>query len=807
MIARNILQAWRLTLRQPSLSLLKVVGLGMGIAASILLIKYINWQWNFDRFHDHLNNIARIETHHHDPNSADTRTHAITYSGLPVLVKEKFPEVQSFVRFGRWIANDVVIRHEDELYRDDGLFFCDASFFEIFSFPLLAGDAKTALSDPNSVVLTKSLAHRFFGDTPALGKEILFENMKPLLVTGVVEDPPAQSHIQFDLLASLSTMTNWGLQVYGDQQLESAYVYSYLLLRNGTDLNELATAISREFKTRETTKAAYDSFSLRKMADIHLYASIEGDLTGNGDGNNIWILGGIALLILILGWINYFNIFFAYALERTTSLSIQRIVGADRSDLFAHLLTNAGLGIAISTILGVSMAIMAEPWISAQFGIPLFEVGLLDFSWRDPSFYLLLFLALGGVISMVLPAALLSSMTPINLLRGSALSSTVSKPGKQPILLALQFAIIMALLSGTMLIRHQMKFMHSQNLGVETSNVVAIRGPLGVDYQLLKANLTPFLNSVRALRGVEGVSISHHIPGDQMELVIADSQNPKGIPFNYYRNYGDPYYFDLFKIPFLALDSAKLANHSDRRFCIINKMTADLLGYFDPQEAVGHQFTRWRNELEIVGVVDNFHQRSLHHTIAPIIHDYSKDNFITDGFYSIRHSRKNIVELQEEIKELFNAYFPYTVYDPIIVDNHFRHQYQAESRFYLLNLAFSALGLVIGGIGLLALVMLTIGRRLKEISIRRILGANLENIVVLLAQDYIRILLISFVVATPITYYLMKQWLNNFAYQVEIGFWIFVMAGFLSIAMGVTIILYQGWRTTATNPVETLRTE
>ena len=805
---RYLVQAWRQIKSQPTLSILKIVGLSLAFAASMLLMKYINWQWNFDRFHEDLDQIFRVATHHQDPESATMTHHAITYSGLGVLAKEKFAAVEDHVRMGRWIANDAVIRHEGSLYRGDGLFFADASFFEVFSFPLISGDPAEVLKHPNTVVLTQSSAQQLFGSENPLGKEVLFENKNPLVVTGIAANPPSQSHIQFDMISPLSTMTNWNLDVYGDQELEAAYVYTYLLIKENSDIDQLASQITKEYNKRKKQDLGKTSFTLTPLDKIHLYAQLEGDLKGNGGGNSIWILGGIAAFILLLGWINYFNIFYATSLDHQTSMSIRRIVGAGRRHVLLQIAVQAGLSILISLILGVFIARFCEAWISSRFGVPLHEVGLFDFGLEDPSTYLFAFLLLGAVVTTFVPALVLSRVGPTRVLRPWQPSRILTST-QQPLLIILQFSILIILLSGTMIIRNQTLYMQSQDLGLKLEQVVAIRGPLGVNYEVLKTALPAFFNELTSLPGVVDVAVSHHIPGDEMALIVSNPQDPESIPFTYYRNYGDASFFDVFEIGFSALDSAALQGTStaDRRFCILNKMAADLLGFYTPENALGQFYRRWNQPMQVIGVVNDFHQRSLHHSLTPIIYDLSTDNIMSDGFFSIKHVRNDPSLLIEDIKVIFKKHFPYTVFEPMVVDQYFASQYRAEVQFFVLNLAFSLLGLIIGGLGLLALIILTIRRRLKEISIRRILGANLSNILWLLSQDYFKILLIALLIAIPLTTYLMNRWLANFAYRIQIEIFTVLGAAFLTFIMGCFIILIQGWRVTTTPPMEVLHDE
>ena len=380
----HFIVAWRQIRKKPRLAIIKIFGLGLGIAASLLLIKYITWQWNFDRFHKKGDNIVRIQNDHYRDGVLSSRS-AMTYSGVPVVAKETFPEVLNYVRLGRWIANDVVFRFEENMFRGKECFFADPSFFDIFSFELIQGDPKTALLEPNSLVLTATTAKTLFGDKNPIGKEVLFENFKTFYVTGVIKDPPKQSHIQFDILGSLSTMINWGLDVYGNEQLHFAYVYAYLQLQENTNQKILTASLNHKITRLKSQDEEKDVFTLQPFERIHLYSDLEHEISSTGQGNNIWILSSIAILILILGWVNHFNLFSAEAIDKSGDLSIRKIVGARREHLFTQLLVAAFLFNGFGLLVGVVLADIVEPYIAQSFQIPFADISLQHLNFRDPA--------------------------------------------------------------------------------------------------------------------------------------------------------------------------------------------------------------------------------------------------------------------------------------------------------------------------------------------------------------------------------------------------------------------------------------
>jgi putative ABC transport system permease protein len=358
MFKNNLILAWRQMQKKPALSLFKILGLGIGIGVSLLLIKYISWHWNFDRSLPNGDQIVRVKHKHYSEGDLTSQS-AMTYSGISVIAKDRFPKVIDYTRLGRWIANDVVFRYKENMYRGKDCFFADPSIFDFFSLELIIGDSETALVKPNSLVITESIAKNLFGQEDPIGKEVLFENFKTFIITGVVKDPPRQSHLQFDILGSLSTMNDWGFEVYKDNQLNAAYVYAYLQLDKTADSNELTTSLNKEIsKLKSSPESITESFELQPLQEIHLYSDLDNEIAETGQGKNFWILGSVALLILILGWVNHFNLFTAGALDQYKSLSIRKIIGADRKHLFYQLLVASTL----TSICGLGVGLIKSPF-------------------------------------------------------------------------------------------------------------------------------------------------------------------------------------------------------------------------------------------------------------------------------------------------------------------------------------------------------------------------------------------------------------------------------------------------------------
>ncbi len=804
MLINHLILALRQLIASPILATMKIVGLGLGIGASLLLIKFASWHWRFDKFHENRDRIVRVETNILQSGAPEVRN-AMTYSGVAPLVKSAFPEVVNSCRLGKWIANDVLFRHEENLLRGTHCYFADPSFFDTFSFTMIAGNGKSALSEPNTVVLTETAARKLFGTENPLDRSILFENRKPFRVTGIVADPPPQSHIQFEILASYSTMTSWGLEVFGDDEFDSPYVYTYLLLAEGSDLDALSAKI-----TSEVSGSSYQNtniFRLQPLEEIHLYSNLSNELGPTGLGKNILTLISIAFVVLILGWINHFNIATAQALDNIKSLSIRKIIGASRKDLFLQLFIAALLTNILGICLGVVIVAVTQPQLEAFFSVTFDELSIDQVSLVDPVVFLGTLLLSGTLLSAIFLASLLSQGQIVEHVYGTGRSG-IQKSRLRGTLIVLQFAAIMVLMVGSGVIYQQVQFMLEKNLGFQTKDILVLRGPLGIGYEKLHLGWTNFKHEIQAIPNIESITASHDIPGNSLELIEKLNLGNQSFEYGFYRNYGDPGYFETLAIPFIA----KAANFSklkpDERGVVVNRMAADFLGFKHPEDAIGQELELWDWELQITGVVDNYHQLSLHHAMIPVIYDYRSGTEIEDGYYTIRAKPgTDLSDLTSLVEPHFKEAFPYTVFEPISLEDHYFSQYRADRDFKWLAITLTGLAIFIGCLGLLGLLMISISQRIKEIGIRKILGASNMRILNLLSKRLLQQVAFAIVMAMPISFYLAESWLQRFNYRIEISGWVFILAIGLTFGLSLLTIAIQYHRLTTLKPIEHLRVE
>lgn len=786
------------------LTLLKVGGLGLSMAASIWLVRYVNFHWQFDRFHEHAEEIYRLN-HHQLTEQQEEQRSAMTVAGSAVALKEQFPEVLDYVRLGRWIANDVVFQRGDKAIRDKDFFFVDPSFFEVFSFEWIAGDPRTGLGAPNTLFLSEQHAQALFGTEDPLGQEVVFEGRRNFTIAGVFRQPPTQSHFQFGLLSSISTVQQMGLDIYKDDHWEYPYVYAYVRIRTGADLASMMSVFNEQVNVQHGGPEQVHQFQLQALTDIHLYGDRQFELGASGNGKSLWILLGMALLIQLLAWINFFNIYTAASLAHLKNLGVRKVIGANRKQVAGQLVIEslilAGLGLGI----GLLLAFLGEDFMASYFPDTATKLSWSDLRFGRPAFYLLFISLVGVVMSMGIPAWLLSSFQP-----AFAIGQKVRLPGLgaklQKGLTTLQFAIIIGLLAGTLVVYQQTVFMLDKDTGLALDDKLVLLAPLGTKhYENLQPHFQQFKYEMEALPEVEQLTLTREIPGNPLEVlqgVEIEGQTKSTI---FARYTVEPGFFKAFEISRVAGIDPE-SRPADEPNIAINESAMRLLGYQDPEQILNKTITYFEDDHRVVAVMKDHHHRSLHHDLLPIIYDFFSHPS-EDGYITLNMSRRPSDEFLSTTQNAYQEAFPNSVFEHLELKAHYEEQYQGDLDFRRLGLAFTLLGFVVAALGLFGLSLLVFEKRTKEVGIRKVLGASVASIITLLVKDLLFWVLLGGLIALPLSWYLMDQWLDNFPYRVEPNWWLFAWSGLSAILMAFLTMSYQSWRTANKNPAIVLKQE
>jgi len=777
---------------------INIFGLAIGLACCLLVTLYVRFELSYENFHENKESIYRYIPRGERDGQVSMQT--MLPSGFGPLIAESFREVEMFTRFTD-VNERPLIRKGDTFLDAKTLSAADKDFFKIFSFRLVQGDANTVLTRPGTIAVAKSVADKYFPNGDAVGQVIRYDNAYDYEITGVFEDVPANSHLQFTYLTTFETIAKMVQDQYGfpaDQFLNSldAWNYStYFYIPNEKGLDALAKRIDKKFT--EARKEAYNDKALgdwlQPLGEIHFTKGIKAD-TANGDKNYVYIFSAVALLILIIACFNFMNLSTARAMKRAKEVGLRKVMGAFRHQLIKQFLGETIVLVSISLVIGIILLELLVPLFNSLVGQHLEVVYL---GGGSVIIYILIAGLLTGILAGSYPAFYLSSFVPAQVLKGHVGPS--GNAGLRKILTVMQFGVAAFLMIGTLIVYQQMNFIQNKNLGFDKESIVYMNPPMALwdKKEVLKENLlaNTSIKSVTFSNGTPGMETSTwqydfpglDIPKRSMNTMIVDYDyiNTFGLEIVEGRNLSEEF----------ATDSteAYLINEAAAEELMLEKPLGTPIRALD-----GHPAGR------IVGVVKDFHYRSLHRRIEPLVLRIDPLNmWCMSVKLSAGNLKSHLAVLEKEWKQLAPDYpFSYQ-----FVDQTIDRQYKAEQNTGVLIGSFAALAIIIACLGLLGLTAFMTEQRKKEIGVRKVLGASVSGIIMLLSKDFSRLILIAFILVVPLAWYAMNQWLADFAYQVNISPFVFVGAGLVVLIIAFTSVFYQALKAAIVNPSETLRNE
>jgi putative ABC transport system permease protein len=787
--------------RHKGYSFINIFGLALGMAVCILILLWVKDELSFDRFHEKADRIHRVTM---DANVGGNRVYApvIMTPAAPAMVQE-FPEVTAAARLGS--PNRRSVQYETEIFLEDGVGYTENAFFEIFTFPFVLGDPKTALDTAYSVVITESTAKKYFGEEESLGKVLKIGGDRDFTVTGIVADPPKNSHIDFHMLCSLETVLEEEPQAR--KNWFDIQFYTYILAAENTDYKELEAKLPPLVDTHlgKVLKAMGGSFKLelQPLTSIHLHSGFERDIAGHGNITYVYLFCGIALFVLLIAGINFVNLSTARSGKRVQEVGMRKTLGAVRGRLIGQFLGESVLYSFLALFIGILLVKLALPAFRSVVNREL-SLNFLEMPWLAPLFIVIALLV--GVLAGGYPAFFLSSFSPIRMLRGK-LSSKASNRNFRRALVVVQFAISIALIICTLIVYQQIQFMKTKQLGFNKEHVVIIPG---IDKRI-QESYAGIRSQILAIPGVLDVGASSYVPG-RGRIVggfipegLADGQNMTM----------DQLDVDFDYLPTMGIEMAAGRNFSSEmttdptETVLINETAARKIGWEDPvgknfifqaeQGKSGETFT-----MRVIGVTKDFHMASLRQKIEPMIIFCTTRNL---NVFSVRIAPENITGTMKLIESKWGEIAPNRPFDFLFLDESFDSQYRAEERVRSITLYFSFLAVFIGCLGLFGMASFTAEQRTKEIGIRKILGASVTGIVRLISREFIVLVLLSNVIAWPAAYYFLNQWLQSFAYRMQISWATFLLAGVVAVMIAVLTVSYQALKAALANPVDSLRYE
>ena len=798
MLKNYLRVAWANLRKHKAFSFINILGLSIGLTCSILILIYVFHELSYDRFHDNSDRIFRLRIelkiagdHLDIPKSSPPMAEYLV---------RNYPEVQNAVRLRS--LGRLPVRYKDNLHYEDHLFFADNSIFEIFTFPMLKGDPRTALKTAYSAVLTEDMAKKYFGEDDPLGKVLNINNQFDFTITGVVKNIPRNSHFIFDMLCSFETyaqenkrdMQNW----------ISINNYTYLLLQKGYDYKQLEKKFPEMIEKNAGVLLRYVkgemAVSLQPLTSIHLHSNLMQELSGNSSITYVYIFIVIAVFILAIACINFMNLSTARSANRAQEVGMRKVLGAGRGQIIRQLLGESIFFSLISLIVALLLVELVLPFFRAVSGVDL-SIHYAKNPWIILGLIGLALLT--GLGAGSYPAFFLSAFQPVRVLKGVFKTGPGSSRFRSVLVIA-QFAISIALVVGTFVVSSQLHFMKNKRLGFEKEQVVVI--PISDESTL--ESLEPLKEELKSRRGILGVAASSHVPG---QTTYFNPFIPEGFTLDQMQYMGE-LYIDHDFIPTMGIEMIAGRNFSQdfrtdqNQAVIINETAAKKFGWDDP---VGKKIQELSmsgkmKALTVIGVVKDFHLESLHKQIAPLFIGYTTHVF---NSLSVRISPEDIPETISFLRDKMKHFDPHRPFEYTFLNDSFDSQYRAEERLGKIFSSFSALAIFIACLGLFGLASFTAEQRTKEIGIRRVLGASVPGIVVMLSKEFMKWVIIANVIAWPIAYFSLNKWLQGFAYRTNVAFISFIIASALSLAIALLTVSYQAVRAATANPAESLRYE
>ncbi len=809
MIKNYFKLAWRNILKNKLFSFVNISGLAIGLSCFLLIALYIQDELSFDRYNAHADRLYRVNT---DAKMGGVEALLpMTSDMMGGLLKKDYPEVEEYTRIYTFNGSKL-IKGNNEYIMEENVAHVDSTFFDVFTLPAIDGNTKTALDEPNSVVLTRSYAKKYFGTVNVVGRTLdLKENGVPVAyrINAVIEDIPENSHFRFNMLFSMRNANyQWG-------QIGNLNFYTYLLLKKGTDYKAFEKKLDQfteryllpyiyarmNIKSRgEFEKAGNKaSFSLIPVTDIHLFSDRPKEIGPQGNIQYIYIFAAVALFILIIACFNFMNLSTARSTSRAREVGIRKVLGTGRRELVSQFLVESVLTCILSMLIAVGIVLLMLPAFNT---IADKMIGLRNI-FKPELITLIIGLPLvTGILAGIYPAFFLSAFRPIEVLKGK-LKMNGKSVGLRSVLVAFQFAACIILIIGTLVIYRQLHFIQNRNIGFNKDQLLVIDGA-----GAMGNNLNAFRNSVLRLSGVQSGTITAYLPVSNSSrnspLVSKNATIDADNSFNMQNWSVDYDYLKTMGMKVVSGRGFSLDYGGDSSAVVINEATAKMLQYDDPVGKQLYVAEGGRNAgYTIIGVVQNFNYESLHQAIGPL------GLFLrgSTDYAVFKVNTSNMDQVLTQIRDTWKTMAPEVPYSYHFLDKSFDAMYRSEERVGKISMVFSILAIAIACLGIFGLATFIAEQRTKEMGIRKVLGANMESLVVLLTKDFVRLVIIAFVIAAPIGWWIMHKWLQGFAYRISIGWWVFLVAGVTVLVIALLTVSYQSIKAALANPLRSLRME
>jgi putative ABC transport system permease protein len=808
---------YRNLVRNKTYSIINILGLSIGLAVCFIILEFVNFENSYDCFHPRSEDIFRVILG--EGSDGDVYWDAANFAPTAPALKNDFPEVSEYVRITPEYFG-LVLNHREKVFEERKVYYVDSTFFDFFGYKLLSGDPRTALRKPKSIVLSETVAEKYFGpksdwaENP-VGQMILVNNKEPYAITGIMEDTPANSHLKFNALVSFTTFIQikdpskeWGWNDF----------YTYIKLNPGVDYLSFESKLD-SFLEKYRGGESKNRMILQPIEDIHLHSNVAYELEANGSSQSVNFLSVIALVILIIAWVNYVNLSTARSEKRAKEVGVRKVNGATRGEVMAQLLFESFLMNLIAILIALILVQTTLPLVAILLGKPLVFSLFTDSSFVFSVVGLYVF---GSLISGIYPAFVLSTFKPIDIFKSGKNTVAKGKSILRQSLVVFQFIVSIGLIMGTIIIYNQLNYLKSKELGFDHDQTLVLNSPRVGSSEIEFLNLyRQFKNELSKYPEIESVTISSSLPGKLSNDL--DSNGPVkmvGQDDSYNKSFSvfrvDQDFLDVFKIKMAAgsffseervMTDTQLIGDATDDYFVINRKAAELLGYPNPNEIIGKKMSFQGNAKEVIGVIENYHHKSLKDNFEPII---IRCRVANTNYISIRLSRNpnsDFNQTIDRINTLWKSSYPGSPFLYSFLNEDVNNHYKEEERFSKVFVIFSAFSILIGCLGLFGLVSYSVMVRMKEIGIRKVLGASHGSILFLFSKEFFKLIVIAIAIGIPLAIFVFDNWLQNFAYQAPIGIWLCIVPILILSFFSFASVFAQITNAMRRNPVETLKSE
>ncbi len=802
--------AWRNLVRKKVFSAINIIGLALGLAIFTLISLYVLDELSYDRYNKLADRIYRVNTDI-KVNGSEFNSNYTPAPMADALVAN-YPRIEQAVRISG--GNSILVKKGDQTLVEKNAFFADPNLFKVFTLHMLEGNPNTALKDPNSIVISASIAKKYFNSLDVIGKTLKVDNTTFYRITGVIKDVPAQSHLHFNFIMAMA-----GLKSATSNFWLSNSFMTYVLVRKGTTQPEIGNYLKQTAKKYAEPQlmnmvhssisgieknGGYFKYSSIPLTKIHLYSPLSSEVEPSGNIQYVYISAIIGLLILLIACINFMNLSTAQSAGRAKEVGVRKVIGSGRANLIRQFLTESLLTAMAAFIFSIVLIILLLPLLNQLSGK---EINLASglYMWLFPA--LLCVALICGLLAGIYPAFVLSAFDPIKILKGKFVLNVRGYKLRNGLVI-FQFTTAIILIAGTLVIYQQLNYIRNKNLGYDRDHVLVLNNA----YSLGEHTQT-FKREILQLPGVVAGSLTQNLP-----TTTANDWNKNAYSTDATMNASQTqtlvdWAVDAGYIPALKMEIVKGRNFSpdmptDSSAIIINETAVRSLGFKDPLNAKIYDLNSQTKEIRVfhvIGVVKDFNAGSLRYTTEPLIMRYSKYG----GQFIFRIKSANIPQLLSQIESRYHS-FDQMSSQPFIysfLDEDFNNLYKGEQRTGSMFTTFAALAIFIACLGLFGLAVYSAEQRTKEIGIRKVLGASVSGIISLLSKDFIRLVIVSIVIATPVAWWAMNKWLQSFAYRINMSWWVFLVAGLLAIIIALLTVSFQAIKAAIANPVDSLRSE